>query len=343
MNRTAARIWFDDSPGAVAARVALAPAEWLYRGAVAVRNALYDRDWLRVHEAPIPAVSIGNLAVGGTGKTPVAAWFAAELQRRGARPAIVMRGYGADEPLVHARLNPSVPVFTGGDRVRGLREARAAGCDVAVMDDAFQHRRVRRIGDVVLVSADRWTDRFRLLPAGPGREPLRSLRRASLVVVTRKATGRRAAAALASRLEGIAAGPASAVAHLAIGPLVDFMSGAERPLASLHGARIVLASGVGDPGALEAQLLAVGAAIEARSFPDHHVYDSADMATLVSEGSRFDGLVCTLKDAVKLGPAWPRGAGPLWYVSQRCEFEDGGAGIAALLDRLLTARTPSNN
>jgi len=343
VTRLAERVWFGTSLGAVAARTVLAPAEWLYRGTVAVRNAFYDRRWLPIHPAPIPAVSIGNLAVGGTGKTPVAAWVAAELERRGAQPAIVMRGYGDDEPLVHVTLNPSVPVFTGGDRVQGLLEARAAGRDIAVMDDAFQHRRVARVADVVLVSADRWSERFRLLPAGPGREPLRALRRASMVVVTRKAVEREAAARLATRLGTLAVNGTSAVAHLATGALVDFLSGAEQPLDDLHGARILLVSGVGDPAALASQLAATGATIESRTFPDHHVYDSADIAALISEGSRFDRLVCTLKDAVKLGPAWPRGAGPLWYVSQRCEFEDGGAGVTALLDRLLTARTPSNN
>ncbi|HEX9565916.1 MAG TPA: tetraacyldisaccharide 4'-kinase [Gemmatimonadaceae bacterium] len=339
MTRIVDRIWYDPSGWAVAARFALTPPAALYGSVIAARNALFDRGWFDVESSPIPAVSIGNLAVGGTGKTPVAAWMAGELTSRGAHPAIVMRGYGADEPLVHTALNPGVPVLVHADRALALRAAAARGADLAVMDDAFQHRRASRTEDVVLVSADRWREPFRVLPAGPGREPLSALRRASLVLVTRKATSARDAVALQTRLARRTRSGQGAVAYLSLGPLVDYLTGAERPLADLRGARVLVASGVGDPRALAAQLEYAGAVVQSREFPDHHVYESADIAALISEGSRTDFLVCTLKDAVKLGMAWPRAAGPLWYVSQRCEMESGGAEMSALLDRLLAARS----
>src|SRR5690242_15793153 len=98
---------------------------------------LYDTGVFASHDPAIPAVSVGNVTVGGTGKTPVAAWIATELVERGARPAIVLRGYGDDEPLVHARLNPNVPVIVAADRVAGIAQARDTGATIAVLDDAF--------------------------------------------------------------------------------------------------------------------------------------------------------------------------------------------------------------
>src|SRR6185312_3859607 len=181
------RVWYGRDAVATATRTALLPFERLFGGIVGARDILYDAGWLPALETPIPAVSVGNLTVGGTGKTPISAWLAQGLAARGARPAIVLRGVGGDEPLVHRALNPTIPVVVGADRVAAVREAAAAGADIAVLDDAFQHRRVQRAADLVLISADRWTDDVRLLPAGPWREPLRAIRRATLVIVTRKA------------------------------------------------------------------------------------------------------------------------------------------------------------
>src|SRR5215211_769933 len=181
------RLWFGADALASVARAALLPAERVFGGIVGARDVLYDAGWLPSQATTIPVVSIGNLTVGGTGKTPIAAWVAAGLARRGAQPAIVLRGYGDDEPLVHRILNPMIPVIVDADRTAGVEEAARRGADIVVLDDAFQHRRVQRIADLVLVSADRWTPTVRLLPAGPWREPLRAIRRATLVIVTRKA------------------------------------------------------------------------------------------------------------------------------------------------------------
>src|SRR3954471_12981055 len=110
------RIWFGDDRLARAARLALAPAERLFAGISGLRSLLYDAGWAKSHAASIPVISIGNLSVGGTGKTPISAWIADWLRVHGARPAIVMRGYGDDEPDVHRVLNPDVEVVVGADR-----------------------------------------------------------------------------------------------------------------------------------------------------------------------------------------------------------------------------------
>jgi len=336
--RVADAVWHGRGLGARLARGALIPFEGLFSAAVAARGALYDRGLLRAHALALPALSVGNLTAGGTGKTPVAAWLVSELRARGARPAVVLRGYGADEPLVHAALNPGVPVIANADRVAGVAAARAAGADVAVLDDAFQHRRARRLLDLVLVSADRWDGRVRLLPAGPWREPLAASRRGSLLVVTRKAAPPATADRVVEALRRAAPGVPVATVHIAAAALRAVGGDAELPLAAVAGERVLAVSAVGDPGAFAAQLESAGARVEAASFADHHAYTAADVARLTARASGADRVVCTLKDAVKLGPLWPRAAAPLWYVSQRLSVERGAREIDRALAALLAAR-----
>ena len=334
------RIWRGDDTGAQLGRAALAPVEALYAGVVALRGAMYGAGLLRSHELALPSVSIGNLSVGGTGKTPVSAWIAAQLISRGARPAIVLRGYGDDEPLVHATLNPSVPVIVSPDRVRGVERAVVAGASVAVLDDAFQHRRARRSADIVLVSADSWPKRVRLLPAGPWREPLRALRRASLAIVTRKAASADDAAVVAAAIAGAAPGLPTATVHLAADALRGAGHPGERPLSTLAGLDVQAIAAIGDPRAFLQQLEAAGARVRPELFADHHAYTVADAERIALEGARADLSVCTLKDAVKLAHLWPRAAAPLWYVSQRVTVERGAAAVSSLLDSLIVARHP---
>jgi tetraacyldisaccharide 4'-kinase len=286
---------------------------------------------------------VGNVTVGGTGKTPIAAWIAAELIDRGARPAIVLRGYGDDEPLVHRRLNPSIPVIVSSDRIAGIASARAAGATVAVLDDAFQHRQVSRAADVVLVSADRWPSSQRLLPAGPLREPLAALRRATIIVVTRKAASDREVDAVNESLAEIAVRVPRTTVRLE--PLelrsVARSDGIEtcRPLADLAGRNVHVITGIGDPRAFIRQLQALGCRVTAELFPDHHHFEPEEIPRFVRT-IPSDGLaICTLKDAVKLESRWPREAPTLWYVSQRVSVERGVGGVEHILDELTQAAT----
>lgn len=333
------RIWFEEGPGAVVARAVLRPAEALYAGIVALRGKMYDRGLLSTESPALPVLSIGNLTVGGTGKTPVAAWAASELVALGARPAIVLRGYGGDESLVHTRLNPAVPVIATPARAKGVRSARERGCDVAVLDDAFQHRRIGRTEDWVLISADRWSGRRRLLPAGPWREPLAGLHRATLGVVTRKAVSAEQAADVAHSITQLVAGVPRAVIHLAADSLRALDGGTARTMASLSGARVHLIAGIGDPGALRRQLEAHGASVRMRAFPDHHAFTAADIARAADDVDADEVVVCTLKDAVKIGTRWPRAAPALWYVSQRVTVEAGADLLSGSLAALLRARS----
>jgi tetraacyldisaccharide 4'-kinase len=333
------RVWYGEGPRERLVRVLLAPASWSYRAASALRNALYDRGALPSYPPPVPALSIGNLSVGGTGKTPVAAWAAARLKAAGAHPAVLLRGYGDDEPLVHAKLNADVPVVTGADRVAAARQARELGADCVILDDGFQHRRIRRTADWVLVAAEQWRDGLRSLPAGPLRETAASLRRADILLITRKSAPREIAdeiaAALARRLRDPAA---VAVCHLAPYAVVDARTGHREPLSWLDGRDVTAVAAIGTPAAFFSQLAGQGAALDPLSFADHHAFDARDVARIVRSAERRSGVVCTLKDAVKLAPLWPPSAPPLWYVSQRAVVERGGAALDASLEVILAAR-----
>ena len=332
------RFWYGEGAIARVARGALAPASWLFGAGVRLRAWRYDRTRDGVRESSLPSLSIGNLSVGGTGKTPVAAWAAAVLRARGGHPAIVMRGYGDDEPLVHARLNPLVPVVRDANRLRGVDHARTLGADCVILDDGFQHRRAARVSDWVLVAAEHWRDDLRLLPVGPLREPIGALERADIIIVTRKSAARDKADQVARYLAARFPRVGVAVCHLSLGARLDARDGTESPIETLRGMRVVAVAAVGEPDAFFAQLRAVGADIEERSFADHHAFDARDAASLARDAARFDGLVCTLKDVVKLAPHWPRAGAPLWYVSQNAVIEHGHAVLDRALEAVLAAR-----
>ncbi len=325
-------VWFGRGKRARLLRTLLTPAEALYAVAATGRAKFYDWDLLKAEEFSVPVLSIGNMTVGGTGKTPVAAWFAQQLAKRGVAPAIVLRGYGGDEIKVHQRLNENAPVIAAPDRVRGIREAIAHGVDVVVLDDAFQHRRARRDADVVLVSADAWTGRPRLLPAGPWREPLRSARRASLLIITRKVATQQTVDDVKRALTNAAPRVPTAVVHLGPAGLTSTSTGQTLPLHTLRGADLIAVAGIAHPDSFFKQLTELGAVVRPFSFPDHHDYTHADAARLAAEASNSDFVVCTLKDAVKLEGLWPAEAGSLWYVSQRLRIEEGQDHIERLLD-----------
>jgi len=290
---------------------------------------------LKAHDVSVPVVSVGNLTVGGTGKTPVAAWLARQLVERGANPAVVLRGYGGDETLVHRRLNESISVIACPDRVRGMRDAIAEAADIIVLDDAFQHRRAARDADIVLIDADTWTEGRRLLPAGPWREPLTAARRASLIIVTRKAASHDAVDAVKRALSVAAPRVVVATVSLAPGELRSTATGQTMPLHALEGADVTAIAAIANPVAFFRQLTQLGAVVRPHAFPDHYAFTLRDARRLAASALASDFAVCTLKDAVKLESFWPPEAGSLWYVSQRLKVEDGKQHIDRLLNDLL--------
>jgi tetraacyldisaccharide 4'-kinase len=343
LSELAESVWYGDEMTSRIARVLLSPAGALYGVAVAQINMMAVMS--RPAMGAIPALSIGNLTVGGTGKTPVSAWFAARLREHGGTPAIVLRGYGDDEVLVHALLNPDVKVFAGADRAEQVRQAAAAGADVAVLDDAFQHRRAARVADVVLISADRWTGRVSLLPAGPFREPLKALRRATLVVLTVKAALDDRVRAAERAIRDVTG---STVVTVDLAPASFVAVGAPaltEALSAWSGKRVLAVSGIGDPLSFLLQLKGLGLQATSMTFADHHKFDAAVVERIVTAARGFEAVVCTLKDAVKLGPLWPSSTVPLWYLSQSVVPRDGAEALDDVVRSVLAARriTPSSH
>jgi len=335
-------IWESGDATATAIRVLLAPLRAAFAAGVALRNAAYDRELLPSQTLALPTLGVGNLTVGGTGKTPISAWIASQLSQHGARPAIVLRGVGNDETLVHRHLNPGIPVLVDADRVLGVERARDAGATVAVLDDGFQHRRARRDADIVLLSADRFGP-VRMLPAGPWREPLSSLARANAVVVTRKSVTPALACEVLEKAMGFAPQAFGAVLELAPDALVDVATGERHPVGVIENRAVLAISAIGDPGAFESQLRALSARVSSAALADHHDYSASEAASLAALVTPGTWAVCTLKDAVKLAELWPREAPPLWYLSQRVRVESGADDLSRVVASFAARTTPQGN
>jgi tetraacyldisaccharide 4'-kinase len=290
---------------------ALAPITWpasaLYRGAIALRNRRYDRPGA-AHHVAVPVVSVGNITAGGSGKTPFVRWIAADLLARGIRPAIAMRGYGArpgapaDEAEEYRDLLPDVPVIEDPDRVAAVRAFLAEGdrADCVLLDDGFQHRRLHRDLDIVLVDGTRAGLDDRMLPAGYLREPAASLRRADAVVVTRVAAPDPVLARTIAQHHGRL--PLAWCDHVWRGVRCADAAG-ERTvgLETLVGKLLLTVLGVGHPRAVRTQLARAGAEI-VRDLParDHARYDAAWIDRIRTEARALDAVLVTYKDWVKL-------------------------------------------
>jgi tetraacyldisaccharide 4'-kinase len=283
-----------------------------------LRNRYYDRP-SAVRRARIPVISVGNLTVGGTGKTPIVAWLARRLTEAGRRPAVVSRGYGGragrgprvvsrgsgpdcaadecgDEPYLLASTLPGVAVVVGHDRPAGADAAADLGRDVVLLDDGFQHRRLARDLDIVLLDAAKPFGNGRLLPAGSLREPPSALARAGLVLVTRSGPG-----AVPVEIERVVRSFHRDVPILRAGHRrVGFFDGDGRRVESPR--RAVLFCGIGSPEVFRRDVEADG--VEVVAFEpgrDHRRYDAADLARLSARAASLGAvLITTEKDRVRL-------------------------------------------
>jgi tetraacyldisaccharide 4'-kinase len=335
--RLVRRLWRRRSWKARAARASLLPFSGIYATVVAVRAVAYRLGMAPERRLPLPSIAVGNLSVGGTGKTPLAAWIAAHCVARGRRPGVLLRGYGRDEVLVHRRLVPEAVLVANRDRVAGATEARSRGADVLVLDDAFQLLSVQRDLNIVVLSAEQerlspWT-----LPAGPWRELRGALRRAEVVVVTRKRADADTARALAERLAVRWPRATVAIAALGLRELVGMRSGARHALDDLRGRQVFAAAAIADPESFAVQVRASGATVQLAAYQDHHEYDAGDVRRLVRLAAGAGYLVVTEKDAVKLRGLWPAD-GPEPLVAQlEWQWERNGGAVVQALDRVLAA------
>jgi tetraacyldisaccharide 4'-kinase len=294
------RLWY----GPAWRSLPLWPLSWMFRLVVASRRGLYRLGVLKSEATPVPVVVVGNLTVGGTGKTPIAAWLAHQLTLRGHRVGVVLRGYGGrqqtaprvvapaddalevgDEALVHARRGPHV-VVVGADRVAAARLAVEQGAQVVVCDDGLQHLRLARDYEIAVMDATRGLGNGLLLPAGPLREPATRLERVDAVVLTER-DGAEAPTVHPLR-------PYTVRARLEPGVAVNLLSGERRELESFRGAPVHAVAGVGHPAAFFGALRARGITVEAHPLPDHARLDAK--ALPFPPGAT---VLMTEKDAVK--------------------------------------------
>jgi len=313
-------------------RLGLRLAAVPYGLAVRLRNLLYDRRWKRVQRVGVPVVSVGNLSVGGTGKTPCVEHVAAFYRGLDLRVAVLSRGYGGggganDEALLLEDNLPDVPHLQGADRVGLARIAvEELESEVLVLDDGFQHRRLGRDLDVVLLDATAPWGYGGLLPRGLLREPPGSLRRADVVVLTRcDQVGEDDRAALRRQVARLA--PAAPLAEATHRP-EGLVNGdrAEEGLALLRGRPLAAFCGIGNPESFRRTLADLGGDVRAfRVYPDHHAYTRHDVADLDAWGRAADPeavLVTTQKDLVKLRLS-RLGERPLWALRVRLHLERG--------------------
>lgn len=335
-----------------AGRALLLALSWVYGLLVVFRDWAYALRLRRARHVGRRTVCIGNLTVGGTGKTPAVLLAAQTLRKHGLKPAILSRGYGrtrpghdvqvlldqreapwqetGDEPwMMHRALKGlGVPILVSPDRVASATTAvQYYEPDVLVLDDGFSNRRLARDADIILISA---LDPFgggHLLPAGDLREPLSALRRASLAVITHSdlATPQQLAAIRAAVTAANPALPVAEAVHRAEG-LYDLKKDGRHALSWLKERRVVCLSGIGSPISFESELKKAGAeVVQTWRYPDHHPYTDAELRSI--ESIRHDlPLITTFKDLPRLPAGWESLlTGPVLALGVRLDIVKGRA------------------
>lgn len=312
-------IWKRENPGC--AGIILNPFSAAYGAIVRLRNYLYDTKLLPTERLPCPVISVGNLTVGGTGKTPMTIFIGKMVFNSGWRPVIVSRGYkgnskakvnvvstereillspkeAGDEPVLMAKKLRGIPVITGKDRFKaGMLACERFAPDVIICDDAFQHRRLARNLDILLISAARPFGNGRLLPAGPLREPIESLKRADIIVATKK-----------GRENPTSPLPPAFTARLVKSGLFHPETEAFSPPEILRGKRVFAFAGIAEPDSFLEMLKETGAEIvRFLTFPDHYPYTRQDLEQIkgIALRERCEYTCTTEKDAVKVSPLSP--------------------------------------
>ena len=314
------------------------------------RNRLFDLGLRRRRQVDVPVISVGNMTTGGTGKTPMVAWLARWLHDRGLLVALVSRGYGSrdgeanDEALELEQMLPDLPHLQNPDRVAAAQAAIAEyGSQVIVLDDAFQHRRIHRDLDIVLVDATEPFGTGFQLPRGLLRESARELRRAGLVGVTRSDQVSDASLqATLQRLRRLAPGiPILQMQHLPRELLAT--DGTTAPLQSLEGKQVLAVSGIGNPRAFHDSLQQAGVHVAAsRQFPDHHRFSRQEIDELdewVKAHPQAEALICTGKDLVRLQISRLGGL-PLWAMTIEMDIVQGLPDLETYLESIVLMVEP---
>ena len=319
-------------------------ASWGYSAVMRLRNFAYNRKWLAVHDVPIPVISLGNITTGGTGKTPMAAWLANWLISQGFRPGLLSRGYrsledststtsltapdqpnGNDEKRVLDRLCLGVPHLQQRDRVASARRlCQDFDCNVLILDDGFQHRRLQRNLDLVLIDALQPWGFGHILPRGLLRESMSGLKRADLIIITRANQCSQSARDIL-RSELVKYRDSAACVEVAFVPtqLVS-LDGGSHPVTLAKDKSSLSFCGIGNPEGFRQTLATIGATGPLRVYSDHYHYLPKDLHELAQQANEghFPFVLTTLKDMVKI-PAESWTGPPLYAVEIGIQFLEG--------------------
>ena len=305
-------------PSHPAVRLLLAGPSLVWSRAMAIRNRWYDRPGTSL-QVDVPVISVGNLTVGGTGKTPVVEAICRMLLQDKRRPAVISRGYGGqagkgplvvsrgqgpeissarcgDEPFQLATALPEIIVVVGSDRFTGSLEAIDIGADILVLDDGFQHRRLYRDLDICLLDASEPAITAEVLPAGPLRESFQGISRAGLILLTRAEPGIDLADTIQEIRRWNQNAPVVTASHVPTG----FITGDR--IATAAPERAFAFCGIANPQFFRSTLEELGIVLTGfRSFQDHHRYSLEEISELREEAARGDAtLVTTEKDLARL-------------------------------------------
>ncbi|MBC8403705.1 MAG: tetraacyldisaccharide 4'-kinase [Planctomycetes bacterium] len=298
----------------------LAPLGWLYGSVAAVRVWAYQRGWKASHRPPMPTLSIGNISAGGTGKTPLLLSAVQWLQRHDAKVGVLSRGYGGDEGRLLENRHPQTILVENPNRVQGLAQMQErGGVEVVLLDDGFQHLRIRRDTDVVVLDATRPFGRC--LPAGLLREFPRALRRADAIVLSRTELVEAAEVEkIWQQVDQIRVGLAELPrmeGGMCIVDLRQLTSGHIQPLEKMAGKSAFLSAGVGNPQSFATLCLRAGVNIIGTDWKsDHYAWKLADVAAWQAH----DLVLVTEKDGVKLQPF---ASDNIWEVRADWQFHRG--------------------
>jgi tetraacyldisaccharide 4'-kinase len=302
----------NDTTAALLLRAFLTLLSYPYSLVIRARNALYDGGALRSYKAAVPVISVGNITLGGTGKTPFVEWLCRYLAGKGAKPVILSRGYGRvrdetnDEFRLMAANLPGVGHLAGPDRVASARRAESElHADCIILDDGFSHRRLKRDLDILLLDVFKPFGYGRLFPGGLLREPIEAARRADMFVLTRcDLVEEDYLEDFEDKLKRFF--PTKPIARAVHRPLKvrEISSGDEHPPEWLADRSVYAFCGIGNPAAFRATIEKLGASVlNFNAYPDHASYDREDVSHIraASAESGAEIILTTQKDGVKIG------------------------------------------
>ena len=337
-------------------------AAWLYDKVVILRNLLFDHEVLRIHRLNCPVISVGNLAMGGTGKTPMVVWLASLFSKEGYRVGIVSRGYGGaesgrvvvvsdgeniladkaisgDEPLMLAKRLSGIPVLCSTKRVKAGKAAiEKFNCNALILDDGFQHRYLARDLDVVMLDSGNPFGSGWVFPRGTMREKAAALARAQVLILSRF-DGSEGAEKNCDNLRR--QWPDKTIVTSTHRPVRIFSAAdhRERPPSSLSQLRLAAFAGIARPDDFFQSVHNLGARlVYTASLPDHYPLTSELLASLVREASRFkpEFWLTTEKDWVRLPQTLPQSM-ELWVMAVEIDLDRDGSQLIGMVRRVLKA------